>query len=101
MKKFGHEWMMFYVAHKAKGNTVEDSEDWADSNLQDLICLRIPVNSIWIKNDRDLAKRLIRVTVLRQDEDCGIEVKRDSDGYRWFEPVSVLLDESLYFRVAK
>lgn len=101
MKKFGPEWTMFYVAHKAQGNSVEDSESWADYNLQDLICLRIPVDSIWIRNDQDLAKRLIRIKVLRQDADCGIEVQRDSDHYRWFEPVSVLLDESLWIRVAK
>lgn len=101
MKKFGHEWMMFYVAHKAKGNTVEDSENWADDSLYEIARLRIPLESVWVANQQDLSRRLVRILVQRHTMDGQVEVKSENDGSKWFETWATLLDESRWIRVAK
>lgn len=102
MTKFGLEWTMFYAAHRAAGTKTEQQALLAaDQNLQDLIRLRIPVGSVWVMNNEDLTKCLIRVTVLRHDAESGVELQKEHDKFKWFEPVSVLLDESRWFRVAQ
>lgn len=90
MRKFGHEWMMFFAAHRVAGKSVGESEEHADTNLAELVALRIPLESVW--DIPDSQKLRIRVLVVRHDAG-RVQIQMLGVGStKWFEPIETFLD---------